>query len=553
MTFNKRAGVSIHSVSRLTCIGLAMVLLVGCRLVLKTDETGYIQSASGANNCSQGTCIIPITEPFEDRFTAVPASGYRFVKWTGICGLSVTEVCKLTLAPLPAELIEFDGDLEVSAVFESSAQKRPWYRDSDGDGYGAANISVMAFEKPQGYVIDRTDCDDNNRKVHPWKTEEADGLDNNCNGVVDEGFATTRFYIDRDGDGYGDAATSRLEIQQPTGYVTNTLDCNDRSAQDYPSATELADGRDNDCDGNIDEGFKNFYPDVDGDGYGAKTGLIRSIEAVSGYVQNNRDCDDNNSRIYPGATETLDSIDNDCDGAIDEGFVRNRYYRDADGDGFGDPSSSVLDYAPPEGYVTNKTDNCIYVSNPGQEDSDGDGIGDACDPVDNNAPPPGGGEVPGGGGGEVPGGGGGGCALSTEEQAMLDAVNATRAQARVCGSMGSFPAVPPLAWSCPLKAAAQGHSTDMATNNFFSHTGSNGSSVGDRATGAGYSWTAVGENIAAGTSYSAVSAVLQGWINSPGHCANLMRSSYRELGAAKVSNPSSTYNVYWTQVFGKSR
>lgn len=136
---------------------------------------------------------------------------------------------------------------------------------------------------------------------------------------------------------------------------------------------------------------------------------------------------------------------------------------------------------------------------------------------------------------------------------MLDAVNATRAQARECGSYGSFPAVPPLAWSCPLEAAAQGHSTDMATNNFFSHTGSNGSSVGDRASSAGYSWTAIGENIAAGTSYSAVGAVVQGWIDSPGHCANLMRSSYKELGAAKVSNPSSTYTVYWTQVFGKSR
>lgn len=549
MTFD-RAMVSIHRISRLACIGAAVVFLASCRLVLKTDETGYIQSASGANDCSQAACTIPINEPFNDTFTAVPAAGYRFVKWTGICGLAVTEVCKLKLAPLPADLIEFDGDLEVSAVFESSSVKRPWYRDSDGDGYGASNISVMAFEKPQGYAIDKTDCDDSNRKVHPWKTEEADGLDNNCNGVVDEGFATTRFYIDRDGDGYGDGAASRLELQQPAGYVANKLDCNDGNAQDYPGATELADNRDNDCDGSIDEGVKNFYPDVDADGYGAKTGLIRSIEAVPGYVQNNRDCDDNSSRIFPGATETLDSIDNDCDGAIDEGFVRTRYYLDADGDGFGDPASSVLDYARPEGYVTNKTDNCVYVSNPGQADSDGDGIGDACDPVDNNAPPPGGGEVP-GGGGEAPGGGDG-CSLSTEEQSMLDAVNATRAQARTCGTT-AYPAVPALTWSCPLKAAAKGHSTDMATNNFFSHTGSNGSSVGDRATGAGFSWTAIGENIAAGTPYSAVSAVLQGWIDSPGHCANLMRSSFKELGAAKVSNPSSTYQVYWTQVFGKSR
>ena len=82
MTFNK-AGISIQAVSRLACIGLAVVLLAGCRLVLKTDETGSIQSASGANDCSQGTCTIPINGPFEDSFTAVPAARYRFVKWTG--------------------------------------------------------------------------------------------------------------------------------------------------------------------------------------------------------------------------------------------------------------------------------------------------------------------------------------------------------------------------------------------------------------------------------------------------------------------------------------
>jgi uncharacterized protein YkwD len=93
----------------------------------------------------------------------------------------------------------------------------------------------------------------------------------------------------------------------------------------------------------------------------------------------------------------------------------------------------------------------------------------------------------------------------------------------------------------------------MANNNFFSHTGSDGQSVGYRATQAGYTWSAVGENIAAGIPYSAVGAVMQGWIDSPGHCANLMRSNYTELGAAKASNPSSTYVIYWTQVFGRPR
>ena len=133
---------------------------------------------------------------------------------------------------------------------------------------------------------------------------------------------------------------------------------------------------------------------------------------------------------------------------------------------------------------------------------------------------------------------------------MLNAVNAARAQARMCGST-SYPATAPLAWSCKLETAAVGHSTDMASNDFFSHTGSDGQSVGTRATRAGYTWSTVGENIAAG--YSSVSSVMAGWLGSPGHCANIMRSSYTEIGTAKISNPSSTYNVYWTQVFGRPR
>ena len=93
----------------------------------------------------------------------------------------------------------------------------------------------------------------------------------------------------------------------------------------------------------------------------------------------------------------------------------------------------------------------------------------------------------------------------------------------------------------------------MANNNFFSHTGSNGQSVGSRATQAGYVWSTVGENIAAGGSLSSVAAVVQAWVNSPGHCENLMRSSFTELGASKYSNNTSTYGVYWTQVFGRPR
>nr|WP_276606632.1 CAP domain-containing protein [Haliea sp. SAOS-164] len=134
---------------------------------------------------------------------------------------------------------------------------------------------------------------------------------------------------------------------------------------------------------------------------------------------------------------------------------------------------------------------------------------------------------------------------------MLDAVNSFRSQRRSCGARGTFNAAPALTWNCKLESAALGHSRDMANNNFFSHTGSNGSSLGTRASQAGYSWSALAENIAAGTSLSSPTAAVQAWISSDGHCANMMGASYVHIGAAKFSNASSTYGLYWTQMFGR--
>ena len=108
-----------------------------------------------------------------------------------------------------------------------------------------------------------------------------------------------------------------------------------------------------------------------------------------------------------------------------------------------------------------------------------------------------------------------------------------------------------MSWNCELKTAALNHSRDMANENFFGHQGSDGSSAGDRMSAAGYRWSAWGENVAAG--YYSVSSVMQGWIGSPGHCANLMNPNFSNLGAAKFSNPDSNYGVYWTQVFGRPR
>lgn len=539
-------------IGKLTCLSAALLALASCRLVISTDEGGHIQSQSGRFDCHRASCAYEIEDQVEDVFVAVPAEGYRFAGWEGICGQSPTATCEAAITPLPEEMSEFDGDAPLAAIFESTAVKRTWYRDRDGDNFGAPNEGRRAHVRPEGFALLNTDCDDGDPDIHPWTREKPDGVDNNCNGKVDERTRNARFYLDHDGDGYGDPAISREGKKKPRGYVRNNFDCDDSNAAINPGMEEEPDSVDNDCDGKIDNLESRLYRDVDGDGFGGSDWFIDTTEAVSGYVEQTGDCDDSNDRVHPGASETLDSVDNNCDGEVDEGFRTRNYYRDVDGDGFGDRADVVQATEAPEGYVRNPSDNCPSVYNPSQADVDGDGQGDHCDAVDNrqNDDEPGNGDSNNGGTGNTGGNGGASCDVSAEDQAMLDAVNAFRAQARNCGSRGSFAAAPTLTWSCQLEAAALGHSSDMASNNFFGHQGSNGSSPGQRISQAGYSWSTYGENIAAGGGLS-VSDAMGLWVNSGGHCANIMNPGFRNLGAAKATNASSTYGTYWTQIFGR--
>lgn len=135
-------------------------------------------------------------------------------------------------------------------------------------------------------------------------------------------------------------------------------------------------------------------------------------------------------------------------------------------------------------------------------------------------------------------------------QKVLSLVNAARAKARKCGST-AFAAAPPLTLSAKLNRAALIHSQDMANKKFFEHQGSDGSTVGIRTARIGYKWRTVGENIAIGAQTAEV--VVQGWIDSPGHCANIMTPGFTEMGVAFVVDRKSDAGIYWTQVFAAPR
>jgi uncharacterized protein YkwD len=134
------------------------------------------------------------------------------------------------------------------------------------------------------------------------------------------------------------------------------------------------------------------------------------------------------------------------------------------------------------------------------------------------------------------------------EAQVLTLVNQRRAAGATCGGVAK-PAAPALTLDTRLRCAARKHSRDMGTNNFMSHTGSNGSTPWQRITAAGYTYRSAAENVAAG--YSTAAAVVNGWMNSSGHCNNIMNPGLVHLGVGYFYAPTSTYKHYWTQDFGR--
>ncbi|HMV65717.1 MAG TPA: MopE-related protein, partial [Myxococcota bacterium] len=221
----------------------------------------------------------------------------------------------------------------------------PYYRDADGDGWGVAEDSLIACERPTGYVGRAGDCDDSLAAVRPFVLETSCGspVDWNCDGSIGA--------VDSDGD----------------GFTACGGDCDDRQVSVHVGAPELCgDELDNDCNGPVDDPSSvdaiTWYPDLDHDSFGDRLVGVRSCTLPSFFlvppVTVGGDCDDANARVRPYADEWCDGYDNNCDDRVDEPSALDAgyWYRDADSDGYGQLHDIGRGCTVPEGYSATSGD-----------------------------------------------------------------------------------------------------------------------------------------------------------------------------------------------------
>jgi hypothetical protein len=197
--------------------------------------------------------------------------------------------------------------------------------DNDGDGYA-----------------DDVDCDDARADVHPGvATDACNGRDDDCDGALDED-PDLLWYLDGDGDGFGETGSASFVDCDPgvDAYASNQSDCDDGDASIFPGADETCDGLDNDCNGGVDDDpalFGTWYPDEDADGFGdSEASAVEGCVPGEAWTDNADDCDDRIASVHPGALETCNDLDDDCNGSVDENAdFYEAYYEDADGDGAG--------------------------------------------------------------------------------------------------------------------------------------------------------------------------------------------------------------------------
>ncbi len=218
------------------------------------------------------------------------------------------------------------------------------YPDEDGDTYGAVTTGhCLCAADGVNKATKSGDCNDTNPSIHPKADEICNGADDNCDGQVDpvgsEG--CSNYYLDVDTDGYGVGSVGSKCQCAATGQYSSLLtgDCDDTDSATFPGATEVCNGNDDNCNGDVDEGVTTtYYTDKDKDGYGAASVFVAACSAPPGFVTDNTDCDGSKASVHPGATEACNTVDDNCDGQTDEGAATGctTFYADADKDSFGD-------------------------------------------------------------------------------------------------------------------------------------------------------------------------------------------------------------------------
>ncbi|MSP54468.1 MAG: hypothetical protein EXR69_02500 [Myxococcales bacterium] len=248
-----------------------------------------------------------------------------------------------------------------SVVDEATATDAgSWYADADSDSFGDPDSSTVSCDAPAGSVADWSDCDDADGSVSPAAVERCNGIDDNCDGTVDESTSAdaATWYGDADSDGYGDRSDDSVSCAQPAGYVGNDDDCDGADGAVHPGADEYCNSTDDNCDGSVDEDAAldagTWYADTDADRFGAGAGVVDCAQP-SGYVSNADDCEDTAAAVNPDAAEVCNAIDDNCDSQVDEGLDA-MWYADTDGDSYGDADLSVANCSAPPTYVTDSTD-----------------------------------------------------------------------------------------------------------------------------------------------------------------------------------------------------
>jgi hypothetical protein len=255
-------------------------------------------------------------------------------------------------------------DSTTDSTEDSTADDTQAPTDGDGDG-ATADL----------------DCDDENPATFPGAAEVCDEVDNNCDGAVDEG-VTVAVFADLDGDGFGDDTHLIAACEGAAATAEVGGDCDDADPAIHPDATERCDDRDNNCDGAVDEDVRlTFYLDADGDGHGDASVVTQGCSLPAGYVEGALDCDDLDAAVSPDETERCDSVDNDCDGDVDEELLVSQY-ADADADGYGDLTAIVLVCPGAPGYsaVAGDCDDADDTSYPAATE--------LCDGADNDCDGP---------------------------------------------------------------------------------------------------------------------------------------------------------------------